>query len=144
MMPLIWACPVLLNSDVVCRSQNLATDLPAPPSADVVPSSPAARTTVSDTAQDLAQHAPPMPDQLQDSMRHASPVMHDALAQDELVAPLRSSADRPRTWLQNNIVKIKDFGPYVLRYDPAKRGFLAQVTSSDSDEEVTVSYKTAL
>jgi hypothetical protein len=70
--------------------------------------------------------------------------MHDALAQDELVAPLRSSADMPRTWLQNNIVKIKDFGPYVLRYDPAKRGFLAQVTSSDSDEEVSVSYKTAL
>jgi hypothetical protein len=42
------------------------------------------------------------------------------------------------------IVKIKDFGHDVLHDDPTKRGFLAHVTSPDSDEEVPISYKATL
>jgi hypothetical protein len=63
-----------------------------------------------------------------------------------VVAPENRSVPdtRPRTRLQNNILKIKDFGPDVIRYDPAKKGFLAQTSSLDSDEEAPGSYSDAL
>jgi hypothetical protein len=55
-----------------------------------------------------------------------------------------STNARPQTRLQNNILKIKDFGPDIICYDPTKKGFLAQTTSSDSDEEAPASHSNAL
>ncbi|KAG8060149.1 hypothetical protein GUJ93_ZPchr0002g23554 [Zizania palustris] len=51
---------------------------------------------------------------------------------------------RPHTRLCNSISKIKDFGQDIIRYDPKKRGFLAQVTQSDPAESVPISYAKAL
>jgi hypothetical protein len=58
---------------------------------------------------------------------------------------LTSPSDhRPRTRIRNNISKIKDFGKEIIRYDPAKRGFLAQVTAPDTSESMPLTYTEAL
>lgn len=59
-------------------------------------------------------------------------------------APSSSSAPRPRTGLQNNISKIKDFRQDILRYDPQKRGFLASVTPPASEDSEPISHTAAL
>jgi hypothetical protein len=60
------------------------------------------------------------------------------------VQPEPEQDPRPRTRLCNNISKIKDFGHDIIRYDPKKRGFLAQVTHPDNVESVPISYAEAL
>jgi hypothetical protein len=58
----------------------------------------------------------------------------------------QASTQVPHSWthLQNRIVKVKDFGCDVLRYDPKKRGFIAQVVSSELIHSEPISHLTAL
>jgi hypothetical protein len=76
----------------------------------------------------------------------SSPV---ADAPDPTPAPTSSTPTSPgvhghRTRLCNNISKIKDFGKDIIRYDPAKRVFLAQVMAPDLSDLVPFTYTEAL
>jgi hypothetical protein len=116
---------------------------PVPPTSTTkdVPMPDVSQGTQSTPAQIVSSHVP-------DTPQHANSPASSVVPHQEqtLAAPENSSSTdaRPRTRLQNNILKIKDFGPDIIRYDPAKKGFLAQTTSLDSDEEAPASYSDAL
>lgn len=81
----------------------------------------------------------PVPDQLQEP---EAPLSDQT---QSLSVPISSTTEgRPRTRRQNNIIKIKDFGPDIVRYNPAKRGFIAQVTPAESEPLEPISYSEAL
>jgi hypothetical protein len=42
--------------------------------------------------------------------------------------------------MQKNIIKVKDFGPDILRYDPKKKDFIAQVVSTEPEQSKPISY----
>jgi hypothetical protein len=88
-------------------------------------------------SQPLIDHAS-VPIQIPDAADVPAPVQHDSAPTS---AP--SGPTRPCTRLQRSIVKVKDSGPDFLRYDPDKKGFIAQVFSAYSESSKLLSYSEA-
>jgi hypothetical protein len=122
--------PTSMSSGDVFRSQEPATG--------PVPDMPPCSDPVSDALQS------PAPLHGDTAAPTSSPSTDDTVPSTHPVQPEPEQDQRPRTCLRNNISKIKDFGHDIIRYDPKKRGFLAQVTHPDTVESVPISYAEAL
>jgi hypothetical protein len=72
---------------------------------------------------------------------HRTTGPQDHTTSEQVVA---ADITRPRTRLQNKIIKLKDFGPDIVRYDPSKKGFIAQVSSPDSEQSEPISHTEAM